>query len=58
MGEREDIDQTSDSDDEVADLHELAEEAEERSGLGDDLGDVEERPPQPGVTPRPDPGAE
>ena len=58
MSERDVIDETSDSDDEVTDLHERAEEAEERSGLGDDLGDVEDRPPQPGVTPRPDPGTE
>ena len=46
---------TSDDEDQPSDLREHIDEAKERAGLDRDVGDVEDRPPQPGATPPPEP---
>jgi hypothetical protein len=47
--------ETSDDKAQPSDLREHIDEAKDRAGIDSDLGDAEKRPPQPGVTPPPEP---
>jgi hypothetical protein len=58
MNDRDDIDETSDSDDEAEDLRTHTDRVQERAAEEAHLGKSEDRPPQPGVTPPADPEAD